>query len=286
MNAETLRTLSTEVSRPIVEMSSHVAHLLSRFLDLHQITTAIVPILANPDQLAAMRASWRMLDASFIVRQCAMACDCSEAILEPSLAAFDVWLAEAGSDPSIHPVEQLAACVDSALSRAELAPGVGTPRMLIPRAVFLTSQVMRLLTLRSDPSFGWFQLIKTWVDDYVAVACARRSAFVRDIDPTLFPPVPAAVTTQPQQPQPQQQSHGHGTPNLAIDTASAGYQSVPPLDGNAITPRPAFTSSGAATQATGPNVGGVAGQPTVSSVNSTPAMTPTPAPVAATAGFM
>ena len=87
-----------------------------------------------------------MLDVSFIVRQCVAACECAEAVVDPALQSFGVWLADVGSDPHIHPVEQLAGCVDSALARAESTfQGLMSVRGIIPRATYLTSQVRRLL---------------------------------------------------------------------------------------------------------------------------------------------
>lgn len=99
-------------------------------------------------------------------------------------------------------------------------------------------------------SFGWFQLVKTWIDDYVTISCVRRASFARR-GPSLFRP---SATLQPKD----MQSAHHNQP-LAIDTASATYNTIAPLDQSVITPRPAFTASGAATQATGPGVGGIAG---------------------------
>lgn len=103
-------------------------------------------------------------------------------------------------------------------------------------------------------SFGWFQLIKTWIDDYVTISCTRRAAFARS-SPSLSPGAALQLKEMHQ--------GAHHNPPLAIDTASATYNTVAPLDQNAITPRPAFTSSGAATQATGPGVGGIAGPQSV-----------------------
>lgn len=57
MNVETMRTVPPEIAGPVVDMSVHVGRLLSRFLDLNQITTAISPMLANLDQLQTMRNS-------------------------------------------------------------------------------------------------------------------------------------------------------------------------------------------------------------------------------------
>lgn len=145
MTADSLGGLATEVSRPIIELSAQVGQLLARFLDLHQITTAIGPILAEPEQLGAMRTSWRMLDVNFIVRQCMTACDCSDQIVEPVLGSFGSWLNEVGADMAAHPVEQLAMCVDGALGRAEASLNSANIRTLIPKASYITSQVMRLL---------------------------------------------------------------------------------------------------------------------------------------------
>lgn len=133
-------------------------------------------------------------------------------------------------------------------------------------------------------SFGWFQLLKTWIDDYVTISCARRAAFAQrgemgmlgDDVSSVGGSVPGSTVSAPAAvfstmsldhlgPTPSPvPHHAHTGPNLAIDTASAGYQAVAPLDNNAITPRPAFTASGAATTASGPGVAGVAGTPTPS----------------------
>jgi hypothetical protein len=259
MNVETMRTLPPEIAAPVIEMSGQVGRLLSRFLDLNQITTAINPILANPDQLAAMRNSWRMLDMGFITGQVKQACDCSEGVLEGSLAAFESWLNEVGADPRGHAVEQLAACVDHSIDIAEKA-GLGSKlSVLIPRASYISSQVMRLLTLRSDPSFGWFQLLKTWIDDYVAISCARRDAFGRDNSAGLAAAAAAAVASGTINGSANANANVNPNANpLAIDTASAGYKAVPPLEGSAITPRPAvFAAAAAAAAASGPTIGGV-----------------------------
>jgi hypothetical protein len=92
-----------------------------------------------------MRNSWRMLDANFVIRQCTMACDCSEQLLEPALAGFGNWLNEVGADMASHPVEQLAMCVDGAVGQAEATLNSSNIRAIIPKASYLTSQVMRLL---------------------------------------------------------------------------------------------------------------------------------------------
>lgn len=174
-----------------------------------------------------------MLDIEFVVRQSVVACNGSDAILQPAIADFTTWLNSVNADPSAHPVEQLASCIDGAIVRVESSlAGMNNPQAFIPRASHVTSQVMRLLvshpstkpnnqTLRSDMSFGWFQLLKTWIDDYVGISCTRRSAFTRD---------------EVMQQQPQTVQLLSAPPTLAIDT-SAQYHTIS-QDQNAITPRP------------------------------------------------
>lgn len=46
---------------------------------------------------------------------------------------------------------------------------------LVTRAGFLTSQIMRDFTLKSAASFGLFQLLKTWIDYWIAISVLRPS---------------------------------------------------------------------------------------------------------------
>jgi hypothetical protein len=46
------------------------------------------------------------------------------------------------------------------------------------KCAFLTSQIVRVLTLRSDPNLQAFQLLKTFVDDYVTIVATRHAVFV------------------------------------------------------------------------------------------------------------
>jgi len=55
--------------------------------------------------------------------------------------------------------------------------GVVLSRSLPAKCTFITSHIMRAFTLRSEPHFGTFQLIKTLIDDYIAIAASRYSVF-------------------------------------------------------------------------------------------------------------
>lgn len=51
-----------------------------------------------------------------------------------------------------------------------------SPRSVLIRWGYVTSQIMRDLTLRSDPVFGAFQILKLFLDDWIAVNVLRNVA--------------------------------------------------------------------------------------------------------------
>lgn len=243
-----------------------------------------------------MISSWQQtVDSNFIIKQTALTCDCNEPLVESAVFSFQSWLLNLPTCyNTYHPIEKLAEVVDSTLSNIG---NVFPKRSIIPKGAYLTSQVMRLLTLKSDISFGWFQLVKTWIDDYLQIACYRQEVFCPKNPPSTLTASPSKVnessslSTSTSNPTPStsnvdpntliagvgaagvgvgigqssssssshSHSHSHSAPNLAIDTVSANLNSINALDASAITPRPAFTQNGMATSATGPGVGGIAG---------------------------
>lgn len=243
-----------------------------------------------------MISSWQQsVDAHSIIKQTASTCECGESIVDSAVLSFQSWLLNLPTCyNTYHPIQKLAEVVDNTLGNIH---NVSPRRSIIPKGVYLTSQVMRLLTLKSDISFGWFQLLKTWIDDYLQIACYRQEVFCPKNPPSTLTASPSKVNESPSlststsNPTPStsnvdpntliagvgaagvgvgigqssssssshSHSHSHSAPNLAIDTVSANLNSINALDASAITPRPAFTQSGMATSATGPGVGGIAG---------------------------
>lgn len=234
-----------------------------------------------------MISSWQQtVDSAAIIKQTALICDCSESLLESAVLSFHYWLVNLPNCYNTYnPIERLAAVVDNTLGNIH---DVKLRRSIIPSGVYLTSQVMRVLTLKSDISFGWFQLVKTWLDDYLQISCYRQEVFCPKYSTSTVSSSPTNISenASPNNANTANASpamiagvgaggvgvgigqstgggHHHSrsqsNPNLAIDTVSANYNSVSALDASAITPRPAFTQSGMATSATGPGVGGIAG---------------------------
>jgi len=54
--------------------------------------------------------------------------------------------------------------------------GTMSSRSVLIRWSYVTSQVMRDLTIRSDPAFGAFQILKLFLDDWIAVNVLRTVA--------------------------------------------------------------------------------------------------------------
>ncbi|WVF68476.1 hypothetical protein IAT40_003243 [Kwoniella sp. CBS 6097] len=161
-----------------IELAVRAAHLFTRFLDLHQLTVALAPILGNPGHIRDMLIAWDTLDIRSVSDQCALSCSCQQDILEQVLADFGAWLAEmeSGQTRGVSGVERLSKWLERVITDIKgNVPGV-TVRAIACRVGFITSQVMRDFTLKSDKSFGLFQLIKTWIDDYVSIYALRQTA--------------------------------------------------------------------------------------------------------------
>ncbi|OCF35189.1 hypothetical protein I316_03231 [Kwoniella heveanensis BCC8398] len=161
-----------------IELAVRAAHLFTRFLDLHQLTIALAPILANPGHIRDMLIAWDTLDIRSVSDQCALSCSCQQDILEQVLADFGAWLAqmESGQTRGVSGAERLSKWVERVITDVKgNVPGV-TVRAIACRVGFITSQVMRDFTLKSDKSFGLYQLIKTWIDDYVSIYALRQTA--------------------------------------------------------------------------------------------------------------
>lgn len=123
-----------------------------------------------------MISSWQQtVDSDCIIKQTASICDCDELLVRTTIVNFQSWLFNLPTCyDTYHPIAKLAEVIDNALSKIHDMP---SRRSIIPKGAYLTSQVMRLLTLKSDISFGWFQLLKTWIDDYLQIACYRQDVF-------------------------------------------------------------------------------------------------------------
>nr|XP_031857610.1 uncharacterized protein CI109_007005 [Kwoniella shandongensis]KAA5524682.1 hypothetical protein CI109_007005 [Kwoniella shandongensis] len=173
-----------------IQLSVTAAHLFARYLDLQQLSMTLDPILSNRAQLHVMISAWDNLDTATM-------------ILEVVLSSFHEWLKEieSVSSRSGREIEKLGQWVDRTLQEVlERLPWIKIDSVA-RRVGFITSQVMRDFTLKSDQSFGLFQLVKTWIDDWVSIAALRRTALLpRTVGTSrsTHPSVPSMEAAMPQ----------------------------------------------------------------------------------------
>ncbi|WWC92780.1 uncharacterized protein L201_007739 [Kwoniella dendrophila CBS 6074] len=173
---ESLGTFGREFSDAKVELAVRAGHLITRFLDLRQVAFALGPILSDRSQIKEMIQAWERLNIRSVSDQCALSCSCDQDILEQVFGDFGRWLNECSSTAKKdREVEELCNWIDKIVKQMLGVPGV-TIRAIGLRVGFITSQIMRDFTLKSEKSFGLFQLLKTFVDDYVSITSLRQTA--------------------------------------------------------------------------------------------------------------
>ncbi|KAL5530139.1 hypothetical protein ACEPAF_6396 [Sanghuangporus sanghuang] len=170
---------------PKVELGARFGHLVLRFLDIFQVTQALSTVLTNPKQLADMRRSWQLIDFESVRNQSALVCNCRHEDLVQLLEVDFVALLN-NISKSTEPVGEVMAWADNVCVRLMGAPrgpvtGVEERSTLSSRSIlirwgYVTSQIMRDLTIRSDPAFGAFQILKLFLDDWIGLNVLRSVA--------------------------------------------------------------------------------------------------------------
>ncbi|KIJ20028.1 hypothetical protein PAXINDRAFT_160678 [Paxillus involutus ATCC 200175] len=177
-----LEGYGTTFVEPKVELGARFGHLVLRFLDIYQVTQALNTVLTNQKQLAEMRRSWQRVDFESVRNQSALVCNCRHEDLVQLLEVEFVAMMD-GLAKSSEPVSEVMAWADKCTERL-MEQRIGTtddrgamsPRSVLIRWGYVTSQVMRDLTIRSDPAFGAFQIMKLFLDDWIAVNVLRNVA--------------------------------------------------------------------------------------------------------------
>ncbi|KDQ21038.1 hypothetical protein BOTBODRAFT_100719 [Botryobasidium botryosum FD-172 SS1] len=170
---------------PKVELGARFGHLVLRLLDIFQITQALNTVLSSPKQLEDMRRAWRDIDFESVRNQSALVCNCRHEDLVQLLEVDFVAVLD-GLSNSREPVRDLMAWADNCCDRLVMSgmgvapaqgerPGMSSRSVLI-RWGYVTSQIMRDLTIRSDPAFGAFQILKLFLDDWIALNVLRSVA--------------------------------------------------------------------------------------------------------------
>ncbi|KAG5651426.1 hypothetical protein H0H81_008656 [Sphagnurus paluster] len=170
---------------PKVELGARFGHLVLRFLDIYQVTQALNTVLTNQKQLTEMRRSWQKVDFESVRNQSALVCNCRHEDLVQLLEVEFVQMLDSLTKTN-EPVREVMAWADKCCerlmggSRANHNGGeersTMSSRSVLIRWGYVTSQVMRDLTIRSDPAFGAFQIMKLFLDDWIAVNVLRSVA--------------------------------------------------------------------------------------------------------------
>ncbi|KAI0081808.1 hypothetical protein K474DRAFT_1587261 [Panus rudis PR-1116 ss-1] len=166
---------------PKVELGARFGHLVLRFLDIYQVTQALSAVLTNQKQVHEMRRSWQKVDFESVRNQSALVCNCRHEDLVQLLEVEFVAVLE-NLLKSADPVRDVMAWADKCCERL-MGGRAGSEdratmssRSVLIRWGYVTSQVMRDLTIRSDPAFGAFQILKLFLDDWIAINVLRSVA--------------------------------------------------------------------------------------------------------------
>ncbi|ESK96011.1 dna-binding protein rfx2 isoform 4 [Moniliophthora roreri MCA 2997] len=169
---------------PKVELGARFGHLVLRFLDIYQVTQALNTVLTNQKQLAEMRRSWQKVDFESVRNQSALVCNCRHEDLVQLLEVEFVAMMDSLTKTT-EPVREVMSwadkCCDRLMGSVRGSHGAEDRSTMSSRSVlirwgYVTSQVMRDLTIRSDPAFGAFQILKLFLDDWIAVNVLRSVA--------------------------------------------------------------------------------------------------------------
>jgi regulatory factor X, other len=141
-------------------------------LDIYQVTQALTTVLTNQKQLQDMRRSWTRINFESVRNQSALVCNCRHEDLVQLLEVEFVQLLD-NLPKTTEPVQAVMTWADKCCERLMgngRITGQGedrgsmSSRSVLIRWGYVTSQVMRDLTIRSDPAFGAFQIVKLFLE--------------------------------------------------------------------------------------------------------------------------
>ncbi|KAI0036828.1 hypothetical protein K488DRAFT_75815 [Vararia minispora EC-137] len=208
---------------PKVELGARFGHLVLRFLDIYQVTQALTTVLTNQKQLSDMRRSWDKIDFESVRNQSALVCNCRHEdlvqLLEVEFRTLMDSMIKSGE-----PARDVMAWADKCCERLMGGHSTGSEergtmssRSVLIRWGYVTSQIMRDLTIRSDPTFGAFQILKLFLDDWIALNVLRNVALSTSS-------VAASV-------EPVMQQHFMGLDSMMASDSSFGASGSQPLLG-------------------------------------------------------
>ncbi|KAJ8456330.1 hypothetical protein ONZ45_g18764 [Pleurotus djamor] len=199
---------------PKIELGARFGHLVLRYLDIYQVIQALTTVLTTQKQLTEMRRSWSKIDFESVRNQSALVCNCRHEDLVQLLEVEFVSLLDM-LPKSAEPVKEVMLWADKCCDRlmggnrgSAEERGTMSSRSVLIRWGYVTSQIMRDLTIRSDPAFGAFQILKLFLDDWIAVGVLRSVALSTNVVAASVEPVMQQQFYNPMSPMAGQESFG------------------------------------------------------------------------------
>ncbi|KAH9808995.1 hypothetical protein DFH28DRAFT_594399 [Melampsora americana] len=160
---------------PKIELAARFGHLIVRHLGICQLAQALSGIFANPQSLKDMVEAWDGIDFEAVRNQAALVTNCQHDTLGH---CFDDFRQVIGNpNVTIDNFIQFAECTYERCLQPSLDGERSlSPRSLLVRWCFVSSQLIRDLTLRSAASFGSFQIVNLFFDEWLGFKVLRKVA--------------------------------------------------------------------------------------------------------------
>lgn len=170
-----LEGFSNDFVGPKIELAARFGHLVVRNLGICQLAQALSGIFSNPNNLKEMAEAWDGIDFEAVRNQAALVTNCHHEVLGTCFEDFRAIL----NNPNAS-IEHFISFVESTSQRC-LQPTADNERGLSPRSLlvrwcFVSSQLIRDLTLRSAASFGSFQIVNLFFDEWLGFMVLRKVA--------------------------------------------------------------------------------------------------------------
>eukprot|EP00158_Paraphelidium_tribonemae_P004511 Partr_v1_DN26796_c1_g1_i2_m8604 putative regulatory factor X len=164
IEAHILSIMSGNFSPALVSIRVRVARVFSQQLrkstSLNHLVHSTRSLVQDPSKLQIMLTDWSKLDVASILDQASWVCQCEPQIVQSVICdQFPAMLRQSSIIDSC--AEWLLRLTD----RFVLDVDSGSRFLL--KWNFFTSLIMRDLTLRSAPSFGCYQLLRLFLDEYL-----------------------------------------------------------------------------------------------------------------------
>ncbi|KAK9695665.1 hypothetical protein K7432_012844 [Basidiobolus ranarum] len=166
--SQSLYTKKLEVARTFTDV-------LMKLCSLNHLSQSAASVVQNKDQTLQMVADWANVDFESLRDQAAIVCHCSKVDLVQILEIDIRQLLQSSAQ-----LDQWVCWIETICSRflgESLNPeGIANVQSFVLKWSYFGSLIARDLSIRSAQSFGSFQILKLFIDDYVYHLAQRQIA--------------------------------------------------------------------------------------------------------------